>query len=179
MGVCNKLIISTMKKMEHSFYELLSKYGNEIKGLIYGAFLFLNINTEVVNILLILMLIDTFFGIGKSYRLKAKITMSRLLEGIMSKTMCLFIPMVVALAAKGLGYDMKALPDAILKVLVVAEAISIVTSFYVIRTGKEPKDVDIVTMLLTSIRKGLMSVVSSFLKKVENPLEAENKETKI
>lgn len=174
-GVQNQLIISTMKKMkEHSFFEIVSKYGNELKGAIYGAFVFLNINTDVVKILMLLMLIDTGFGIAKSIKLGRKITFGRLLEGVMSKTMCLLIPMVLALAAKGLGYDMKALPDTILKVLLVAEAFSIITSFYVMRTGKEPKDVDIITMLLNSIRKGLMSLVRFWLKKVENPVPAEN-----
>lgn len=170
-----------MKKMDkHSFYELLSKCGNDIKGVIYGAFLFLNLSIDVVKILLILMLIDTVFGMFKSYKLRKPITFARLLEGIMSKIMCLLIPMVLALAAKGLGYDMKVLPDTILKILVVAEVFSIITSFYVIRTGREPKDVDLITMLLNSIRKGLMSLFSTFLKKVENPVALENNdETKI
>ncbi|WP_119792026.1 phage holin family protein [Flavobacterium anhuiense] len=167
-----------MKKMEHSFYEMLSKFGNELKGVLYGAFIFLNISVDVVKILLILMFIDTFFGVVKSLKLNISISFKRLLLGLVSKAVCLLIPVVLALAAKGLGYNMKVLPDTIIKILVVAEVFSIVTSFYVIRTGKEPKDVDIITMLLTSIRKGLMSVVSSFLKKVEDPLEVENKESK-
>ncbi|SHG27368.1 phage holin family protein [Flavobacterium johnsoniae] len=166
-----------MKKMDkHSFYELLSKCGNDIKGLIYGAFLFLNINVDVVKVLLWLMLIDTAFGMFKSFRFGRKITFARLFEGVMSKLMCLLIPMVLALVAKGLGYDMKVVPDTILKVLVVAEAFSIVTSFYAIRTKEEPKDVDLITMLLNSLRKGLMSIFSSFLKKVENTVPVDNTE---
>lgn len=167
-----------MKKMDkHSIYEtvyeIVSKCGNEIKGVIYGAFVFLNMDTDVVKILMWLMLFDTVFGIGKSLKLGKRITFGRLFEGVMSKTMCLLIPMALALVAKGLGYDLKALPDTVLKVLVVAEGFSIITSFYVIRTGIEPKDVDFITMLLTSIRKGLMNLISFWLKKVENPIPVE------
>ena len=169
-----------MKRMEKdiSTYELLCKYANEIKVAIYSAFVFLNINTDVVKILLLLMFFDTCFGIAKSIKLKVKVTFGRLLEGVMSKTMCLLIPMTLALVAKGLGYDLKILPDTILKILIVAEGFSIITSFYVMRTGKEPAEVDIVTMLLTSIRKGLMGLIHLWLKKVEDTagIEINNKE---
>lgn len=160
-----------MRRMDKdiSTYELISKYANEIKVAIYSAFVFLNINTDVVRILLLLMFLDTCFGIAKSIKLKIRISFGRLFEGLMSKTMCLLIPMVLALVGKGLGYDFKILPDTILKILIVAEGFSIITSFYVMRTGKQPADVDIITMLLNSIRKGLMSLISLWLKKVENP----------
>lgn len=166
-----------MKRMEKdiSTYELICKYANEIKVAIYSAFVFLNINTDIVTILLLLMFVDTFFGIAKSIKLKVRITFGRLFEGLMSKTMCLLIPMVLALVGKGLGYDFKILPDTILKILIVAEGFSIITSFYVMRTGKEPAEVDIVTMLLSSIRKGLMSLINFWLKKVEEPIGVENK----
>lgn len=168
-----------MKKMDkHSYYDLVSKYGNEIKSLIYSAFVFLNINTDVVKALLWLMLADTAFGICKSIVMKRPFKFPILFEGFISKIMILLIPMVLALIGKGLGYDFKILPDTAMKILVVAEGISIFKSFYVIRTKKEPEDVDIITMLIISIRKGLMSLINFWLKKVENPIIVENKDTK-
>ena len=168
-----------MKRMEKqiSIYDLVSKCANEIKAAIYSAFVFLNINTDVVKVLMILMFFDTVFGLWKSFVMEKPIKVKILLEGVVSKAMILLIPMVLALVSKGLGYDFKILPDTVLKILVVAEGFSIFTSWYVIRTKKEPENIDIITMLISSIRKGLMSILNIWLKKVENPTEVEiNKE---
>lgn len=165
-----------MKKMEKQIsviYELACKCANEIKVAIYSAFVFLNIDTDVVKILMLLMAFDTGFGIWKSIIMKKEVKIKILLEGVVSKAMILLIPMVLALVSKGLGYDFKILPDTVLKILVVAEGFSIFTSWYVIRTKKEPESIDIITMLISSIRKGLMSIVSLWLKKVENPIGVE------
>lgn len=151
-----------------SAYDFCVRYANEIKIWIYSSFVFLNINTDVVEILLLLMTFDTIFGIWKSFVLKKQILFSILLEGIISKAMILLIPMVLALIGKGLGYDFKPLPDTVLRILVVAEGFSILTSIYVVRTKKEPEDVDIITMLLISIRKALIGVINIWLKRVEN-----------
>lgn len=160
-----------MKRMEKeiNIYDLLSKCANEIKVFVYSAFVFLNMNTDIVKILMILMFCDTLFGLCKAISLKRQIKFNILLEGLVSKAMILLIPMVLALIGKGLGYDFKVLPDTVLKILIVAEGFSIFTSLYVMRTKKEPENVDIITMILVSIRKALMSVINLWLKKVEDP----------
>lgn len=155
--------------------DIIQKYAGEIKTAFYSAFVFLNINTDIVKILLALMFLDTLFGIWKAVVMNRKIKAGILFEGIISKAMILLIPMVLALISKGVGYDFKLFPDIILKVLIMAEGFSIITSFYTIRTKKEPKDVDLITMILTSLRKIMMSFIGIWLKKLDEPLPNEDK----
>lgn len=159
--------------------DIIERYANEIKTAIYSAFIFLNIDTDIVKVLMILMFLDTVFGIGKSHVMGRYFSFKRLFEGIISKSGILLLPLVVALVGKGLGYDFKFLPELIIKLLVTAEGLSILTSFYTIRTKKEPKDVDFISLIIISIRKGLMKVFGTFITKLENPLpiEIDNNDT--
>lgn len=153
-----------------SGWEYLAKYGAEIKGMIYGAFLFLNIDTDVVKILLCLMLFDTVLGLAKSIRLNIRVSLKILIFGVVTKALVLLIPMTLALMGKALKMgDFTPLVDVVLRVVVVAEGISIFTNFYSIRIRKPVENVDVITMLLSSIRKGLLRLVRSFLVKIETP----------
>ena len=127
---------------------------NEIKTALYSCFIFLNIDTDVVQILCYLMLIDTLSGIVKSFSLNKTFEFKILFFGLCSKLLILLIPMVIALVGKGISktYDFTSVLDAVLKVLVVSEGLSIITNFYVVKTGKKVKNIDIVTMLLSKIK---------------------------
>lgn len=158
--------------MRHTLYTHI----NEIKTAIYLSFAFLNIDTDVVKVLMLLMLIDTMSGIIKSLALGEKFNFKVLFFGLCSKLLILLIPMVLALVGKGISksYDFSPVLDTVLKVLVVAEGLSIITNFYVMKTRKEIQNIDIVTLLLTAIRKGMLSIINATLKKIENPTD--NKE---
>ena len=147
------------------------KHFDEIKAALYSTALFLNINLEIVQILMILMALDTVFGIIKALRLGDQFNFGILFWGFSTKLLILIIPMVLALVGKGLGYDFTPLVDGVMKVLVLAEGFSIFTSMYVIKTKEKVKNVDVVSMLLSSIRKGFMSTINVLLKKIEKPIE--------
>lgn len=156
-------------------YEILCKYANEIKASIYGAFVFLNIDTDIVKILMILMLFDTVFGIIKAIILSETISFKILFFGLTTKLLILLIPMTLALVGKGLKtYDFTPIVDVVLKVLVVSEGISIVTSMYAIKKREKVENIDFVSMLLQSIRKGLMKILKMWLGQIENPDEIKN-----
>lgn len=157
-----------MKQMDKSF---CVKHFDEIKAALYSASLFLNINLEIVQILMILMAIDTVFGIIKALALGEQFDFKILFFGFCTKILILLIPMVLALVGKGLGYDFTPLVSGVMKVLVIAEGFSIITSMYVIKTKEKVKNVDVISMLLSSIRKGLMGTINIMLRKIEKPIE--------
>lgn len=144
---------------------------NEIKTAAYLAFIGLNIDTDIVKVLMYLMLFDTVSGVLKSLALGLKFEFKILFFGLSSKILVLLIPMVLALVGKGISktYDFSPILDSVLRVLVVAEGLSTISNFYVIKTRKEIKNIDIVTLLLSAIRKGMLSIIDSTLKKIENP----------
>jgi phage-related holin len=142
---------------------------NEIKTAVYLAFVFLNIDTDVVKILTWLMLIDTISGIIKSFAIKKHFDFKILFFGGCSKLLVLLIPMTLALVAKGISksYDFTPVLDSVLRLLVVSEGLSIITNFYVIKTKKEVKNFDIISMLLSAIRKGMLAIINGTLKSLE------------
>jgi hypothetical protein len=80
--------------------------------------------------------------------------------------MVLLVPMVVALVGKGLSSSYNFIPilDGILKILIVSEGLSVITNFYVVKTKKEVKNFDIITLLLSKIRGIFTGFVKSFMK---------------
>lgn len=151
--------------MRNFIYEHL----NELKTALYFAFVFLNIDTDIVKVLMLLMLIDTLSGVIKSLSLGEKFNFKILFFGLCSKLLILLIPMVLALVGRGISktYDFSPLLDSVLKVLVVAEGLSIITNFYVLKTKKEIQNIDIVTLLLSAIRKAMLSIINSTLDKIK------------
>lgn len=153
---------------KQTLWSFVTTHINEFKTLVYSLFIFLNIDAGVVQILIWLMMIDTSAGILKALTLGRKFYFKVLLFGLCTKLLVLLIPMVVALVGKGLtkSYDFTPVLDCILKILVVSEGFSIITSFYVIKTKKEVKSVDVISLLLSAIRKMLLRIINSSLKNI-------------
>jgi toxin secretion/phage lysis holin len=154
--------------------EILCKYANEIKNTIYITFAFLNIDLDIVKILMVLMLFDTAFGVIRSLVLGDKFSFKMLFFGLSTKMLILLIPMTLALVGKGLKYDFTPMVNVVMKVLVVAEGISIFTSMYSIKTKSKVENVDFISMLLNSIRKGLTKLLKMWLGEIENPDKLNN-----
>lgn len=149
---------------------LITDHINELKTAIYLSFIYLNIDTDIVKILMLLMAFDTGSGVLKSWKLGKHFEFKVLFFGLCSKLVILLIPMVVALVSKGVSksYDMSPVLDVVLKVLVVSEGLSTISNFYVFKTGKDVKNIDIVTMLLSALRKWMLRFIESIMKKLES-----------
>lgn len=155
--------------MRNNLLDFLTEYASELKMCIYAAFVFLNIDTDIVKILTYLMCLDTIFGFAKAIVMKENVSFGRMFYGLTTKFLVLLIPMTLALVGKGLkGYDFTPFIEIVLKVLVVSEGISIITNMYVIKTKKAVKNIDFVSMLLNSIRKGLTGLLKKWLGEIEN-----------
>ena len=151
-----------------SLYADFPSVVNYIKSAIYGLFIFLGIPMDLVSTLGILMGVDTILGVAKSLKLDEKFSFKILLWGAITKVSVLLIPMVMALVAKGLGFDFIWLPVAVMHVLIVNEGLSSITNILSIKSGTKIENTDYVTSLLKAIRKGLANIINNLLKKLEN-----------
>lgn len=140
---------------------------NFVKSLIYAVFVYLGIKTGTVKILFYLMMIDSVLGILKALRLNYKFSFKRLGWGMVSKLSLLFIPMILALIAKGLNLEFSLFVVAAMNILIVNEGISCITNILSIKTKKQIENNDYVTMLLQSIRRLLTGLIQRFLCVIE------------
>lgn len=138
-----------------------------LKALLYGLFIALEMDTNVVQILAYLMLADTILGVIKAGRLGEKISVKKLLWGMITKVSVLIVPMVLALVAKALSFDFKWFVNAVLDILVVAEGLSAITNIIAIKEKKEVENSDIITRLLVAVRKGMQNIISRLLASIE------------
>jgi len=144
----------------------LHNYYNEFKTLFYGILLTLQIQIDVAFILVILMGLDTIFGMIKA-SLLSELTFNwkLLFRGLCIKLIILLIPMTVALVAKGLGMDeFKIIIIAVIKMLIIAEGISIWNSFLSIKKGEVVKQTDLVAVLIERLSDYFKSIFDQFLK---------------
>lgn len=144
---------------------MLKDFTLEIKYLFYIVFLYLNIDVDVFNILVLFMALDTVSGVIKVMRLNYReFSFGALLWGLVSKMGILIIPLVVALLLKGIGQDMAIGVMLIVKILIVAEFISIISNIYTIKTKVKVKDIDIFTMVFKFLRNGAYELLKKYTK---------------
>lgn len=164
----------TNKRMNVSdFFDQSHEVVGSIKMAIYLFFAYLGIDGGVVEILFILMCLDTVLGAVKAVRLGNKFSFKKLLWGMVTKISVLIIPMVIALVAKGLSFDFKWFVLAVLNILIVAEGFSAISNILSIRTKKNVENTDFISMLLKAIRKGLTAIIHKLLGQISS---GENKE---
>tara|TARA_R110000737_G_C14624761_1_gene494673 strand:+ start:67556 stop:68044 length:489 start_codon:yes stop_codon:yes gene_type:complete len=131
-----------------------------IKTFLYGIFLFLDIDVNIVKILAIIMAVDTVLGIIKAIRLKQKVSFKKLVWGMITKVSVLIVPMILALVAKALSFDFTWFVNAVLNILVLAEAFSSISNIISIKEGKQIENQDFITKLLHTIRIGLSNMIN-------------------
>lgn len=161
------------------FFDQTQEVMTAIKVAVYSFFAYLGIDTNVVEILFILMCVDTMLGGAKAVRLGQQFSFKKLLWGMVTKLSVLVIPMVIALVAKGLSFDFKWFVLAILNILIVAEGFSAISNILSIKTKKHVENVDFISMMLKTIRKGLASVASKMLSGIQSGTEDESDDTNL
>ena len=149
-----------------------------IKIAIYAIFGYLGIDGDVVEVLFFLMCADTILGATKAVVLGRPFSFKKLLWGMVTKMAVLIIPMIIALVAKGLSFDFKWFVLAILNVLVVAEGFSSLSNILSIKSKKDVKNVDFVSILLHAVRKGLTNIVRKYILSISLGLEIPEEDLK-
>lgn len=163
----NQIILERNRMTLGEFFDQSQEAITAIKIAVYSFFAYLGIDANVVEVLFILMVVDTILGSVKAIQLGNKFTFKKLMWGIVTKLSVLIIPMVIALVAKGLSFDFKWFVLAILNILIVAEGFSAISNILSIKTKKNVENVDFISMLLKSVRKGLANLVNKLLTGIE------------
>lgn len=149
------------------FFDQSQEVITAIKIAVYSFFTYLGIDGNVVEVLFILMCVDTLLGSIKAVILGINFSFKKLLWGIVTKLSVLIIPMIIALVAKGLSFDFKWFVIAILNILIVAEGFSAISNILSIKSKKNIENVDFISMLLKAIRRGLENIVKKILASIE------------
>jgi len=136
---------------------------NKIQGLIYTLLIFLNIDVDIFQYLVILMLADTFVGgIKATFVTGLQFSFKNMYRGIAIKSLLLLLPMATAILSMALGYDQYAwVLEYMFRAIVVSEFISIITNFLSIRRNKEIKNPDVLAMLLDFLKEKLINIVKN------------------
>ncbi|AQX87167.1 phage holin family protein [Elizabethkingia bruuniana] len=137
------------------------------KYVLYGVFAYLNIEAEVITILSVLMIIDTFCGITKSLRLGNKFNISIMAWGFATKFLILIIPLVVALMGKPLHKDFTWAVDVTIRVLIVNEGLSILANIASVYSRKNIQNVDLISRLIAWIRSLFISMAEKFMQNIK------------
>lgn len=129
---------------------------------VYGVFVYLSIDLDIISMLSVLMFSDIVFGIMKAFRLNHKISIITLLWGFATKLSLLTIPMVVALMGKALGYDFRWCVDLAIKALIVNEGFSILANIISIKQNKDVENFDFISLFVDLLRDFFINKFKAF-----------------
>lgn len=141
----------------------ISEYLNEIKLLLYGIFMYLEMDTGIVKVLFYLMVMDTFLGVIKTIVLDDQFSFKKLVLGFVSKLAVLLVPTALALMSKGLNYNFKWFVTIVMDLLIVSDGISIISNSIAIKTKKKVENFDAMTLMLKLIRNRLVQLFKRLL----------------
>jgi len=120
----------------------------------FVAFLnFLEVDKLVIALYALLLVIDIITGILKAIKLGHKPSSKNFLIGIMAKLTFLLIPLVIAVAAKAIGIDLKLFVITVINALILNEVYSTIANIYTINTGKKAEEFDVLSLILKFIRE--------------------------
>lgn len=115
----------------------------------------LGINPEALTIFAGLMVIDVVTGTTRAYIVAGghSVKSAVLKRGILAKLLLLASLFSVALAGKGVGFDISTLVQAAVNVLILGELYSILGNVHSVRTGNQKVEFDAVAFLLARVRE--------------------------
>lgn len=116
---------------------------------------------EPAVILAILMFIDFISGITKAWAVGEEISSAKMKAGAAGKLLLLMIPLVLSLAAKGMGVQWTWIIAWCVNVMILSEAYSFISNVYAIKTKQSLPEWDVVAMIGGRIKQILESLVSS------------------
>ena len=145
-----------------------------LKIAFYALFAYLEIPIESFLILVVFICLDTFFGALASFRLGNKFDFKVLYWGFFLKIAMLIIPLIVALLAKGLHMNFSIIVVLTIKILTVSEFYSCLGNLYIAKNKKEINRIDVVSLILISLRKMTKNFIEKSLIKIDGNIEGKN-----
>lgn len=132
---------------------------------------YLWLKSEVLLILTVLVAIDIITWIRASLSIDQKSVKSSIaIGGIMKKLGIIWVPFVLAMVMKGVGYWGAFFIDTVLGFIIIAEAYSAISNYYSIRKGERVQEIDAIGLLLKWIQKQMETTLT---KKIEQDQELE------
>ena len=128
---------------------------------------YLNLPSEPLNILAILLLLDVITAIIREWIIDKKSISSRIaIIGIVSKMLTFMLPFIVALVFKGIGFDVRLLAGTIVSILVVYEGWSVISNIGQIRAGDRTiNEYDAISYLIKKIQDIFKGMLENIYKK--------------
>lgn len=143
-----------------NFIELWSS----IKYLFYTFFIFVGLDIDIFNIVVLLVLIDILAGVVKTIVVPSlRFSFKKLWDGFISKMILILLPIVLALAVKASGGDLAWFSNGVLKAIILSEVVSIVTNFISIRKKENVVNKDYLVMILEYVRNKITSFLNRLL----------------
>lgn len=141
---------------------------NIIKAFVYPAVAwacaYLNLDQEILSVLAILVMIDFVTGIARAYRVWERITSARMWSWAVSKTLLIFIPFILGLCFKVIGWDTHKVLASMLAILVVAETYSSIANIAQVIKWEKIEEFDVISMILWNILNKLKQIIENILK---------------
>lgn len=132
---------------------------------------YLWLKSEVLLILTALVAIDIITWIRASLSIDQKSVKSSIaMGGIMKKLGIIWVPFVLAMVMKGVGYWGAFFIDTVLGFIIIAEAYSAISNYYSIRKGERVQEIDAIGLLLKWIQKQMETTLT---KRIEQDQELE------
>lgn len=124
------------------------------KNLAYIPAMYLGLSVENYSILAMLMILDLITGIVRAGVIHGwrSVTSRIATFGILTKLTMILIPLVIALAAKGVGMNLLVVAKMALGTMILSEAYSVLGNIQAIRIRKDIKEFDAINLLLTKVR---------------------------
>ena len=148
----------------------MGKISNEIKTFLYGVLAFCQVDADIARILIILIFFDMILGTLKSCIISSlKFRINTFWLGLIKKSLILIIIMVLALVAKGLGFDdFKAMVSIVIKIMILNEGISILNNTRSIINKKVYKSSDFISLFIEKIEVQLTSYINKLINSFDN-----------
>lgn len=122
---------------------------------------YLNLIPQSVIILSGLLIADVITGIVRSALLLglSSIRSSIAIRGVISKLLVFLIPIVIALAGKGIGLDLSPLAQASVTVFILSMTYSILGNIRSIQTGQPKQEFDAIQYVMNQVKGLLQNII--------------------
>ena len=137
------------------------------KGYIVVVLLALNISIQQIGFLLVLVFVDSFFGVIREIKLKSQLSWNIFIWGIISKFAILLIPFLIAWFGLAFEVNLVYIVQAFIYIIASNDVISIITNISSIRSGKRYKNVDFIEKAINYLTSIFISMVNSKIKEKE------------
>ena len=128
--------------------------GTILKHLAYIPAVIFGLSTHSYAILAFFILLDTFTGVLRAGILHGwrEVTSFKFTTGLVSKLLIIFIPLMIALAGKGVGMDLTFVAQSAIGMLILAQFYSILGNIHAIKIRKDVKEFDAVSWVISHVQ---------------------------